>query len=408
MARRPGTWRRASSRSPRPAIVPPGVARALPAGRLARERQADASTSALRLEINAGHVGGRQPQPRGLRHDDAESDRGAGAGQLRARPRFPRFPWRDFQVLGGLLFADGPVNETKSKFLPRGAAAYALNDKTVVRGGVGLFSYDYFFENINQAGFSQPTRDHHEPRQRHHVHRREPHQSAFRADSSRSRWDRRWACRASSVRTSGRSISRIAQTPYYTRWEFSVQRDLGLGFVAAATYLGSRGSNLPVVQSVNNIPIQYLSTSRTRDNADGDGADARRWRTRSSACSPGSATNTATTVQQMQLLRPYPEFGTFAIEKYVGSDRYNAADPPARQAVPQRQLVHDAVHALVAARQAQLPQPGRRPARRSRVAQRPAEPVLDRRQRAAAVRTRREVGPASGTARRTRWRAAGR
>ncbi len=26
----------------------------------------------------------------------------------------------------------------------------------------------------------------------------------------------------------------------------------------------------------------------------------------------------------MQLLRPYPEFGTFAIEKYVGSDRYNA------------------------------------------------------------------------------------
>src|SRR5262249_45436286 len=30
-------------------------------------------------------------------------------------------------------------------------------------------------------------------------------------------------------------------------------------------------------------------------------------------------------VQWMQLLRPFPEFGTFALEQYTGSDRYNAA-----------------------------------------------------------------------------------
>jgi hypothetical protein len=113
------------------------------------------------------------------------------------------------------------------------------------------------------------------------------------------------------------------QTPYYTRWEFSVQRDLGLGFVAAATYLGSRGSSLPVVQSVNNIPIQYLSTSRTRDNAV-ETALTQAVANPFIGLSPGSATNTAATVQKMQLLRPYPEFGTFAIEKYVGSDRYSA------------------------------------------------------------------------------------
>ncbi len=74
-----------------------------------------------------------------------------------AKAPIPEIPVADFHVLGGLLFADGPVNETKMKFLPRGAAEYALNEKMVVRGGVGLFSYDYFFENINQAGFSQPT-----------------------------------------------------------------------------------------------------------------------------------------------------------------------------------------------------------------------------------------------------------
>ena len=44
-----------------------------------------------------------------------------------------------------------------TKLLPRGAVAYLLDEKTVLRGGVGLFSYDYFFENINQAGFSQAT-----------------------------------------------------------------------------------------------------------------------------------------------------------------------------------------------------------------------------------------------------------
>ncbi len=39
---------------------------------------------------------------------------------------------------------------------------------------------------------------------------------------------------------------------------------------------------------------------------------------------PGSTINGAT-VAKSQLLRPFPEFGTFAIEEYGGSDRYDAA-----------------------------------------------------------------------------------
>jgi hypothetical protein len=39
---------------------------------------------------------------------------------------------------------------------------------------------------------------------------------------------------------------------------------------------------------------------------------------------PGSTMN-GSNVQRQQLLRPYPEFGTFAIEEYTGSDRYHAA-----------------------------------------------------------------------------------
>ena len=41
------------------------------------------------------------------------------------------------------------------------------------------------------------------------------------------------------------------EAPYYTRWEASLQRDFGLGWVVSGTYVGSRGRNLPVTQSVN-------------------------------------------------------------------------------------------------------------------------------------------------------------
>src|SRR5207248_11186693 len=66
-------------------------------------------------------------------------------------------PVSAFKVKGGMRFADGPVNTTVTKAMPRGAFSYLLNDRTNIRGGFGIFSYDYFFENINQAGFSQAT-----------------------------------------------------------------------------------------------------------------------------------------------------------------------------------------------------------------------------------------------------------
>ena len=329
----------------------------------------------------------------GLRHDDAESDRGGGAGRLRAQARSPRFPSADFKVQGGLLFADGPVNETRDEVLPRGAVSYLLNEKTVVRGGVGLFSYDYFFDNINQAGFSQATP----------VHRR-PTTTALTftganltnpIPSGTARCSR--SASALGLRQPARPEPRHA-LPAGSRG--AVLHALGSRACSAiSAAAGSSRVDLPRIArhaicrssaTVNNIPIQYLSTSRTRDTANETFLTAN-VANPFAGLLPGSTINGAT-VQRQQLLRPFPEFGTFAIEEYTGSDRYDAAHAPAREALPQRQLVHDAVHALVAARQAELPEPGGRHARGSRLAQRPAEPVLDRLEPAAAVRPRREVG----------------
>ena len=90
----------------------------------------------------------------------------------------------------------------------------------------------------------------------------------------------------------------------------------------AGTYLGSRGRDLPVTRQANGIPTPFLSTSQTRDPANESVLSG-------SVISPfvgllpGSTINGAT-VQRQQLLRPFPEFGTFAIEEYTGSDRYTA------------------------------------------------------------------------------------
>jgi hypothetical protein len=185
-----------------------------------------------------------------------------------------------------------------------------------------LFSYDYFFENINQAGFSQATpilvtNDNGITFTGADLSNPLPGGSLIQPVGAANGLSSQLGQNLGTLYHSDR------ETPYYTRWETNVQRDLGRGFVAQFTYLGSRGRNLPVVRQVNNIPMQYLSTSRVRDA----GNDTLLTQTVTSPFTgllPGSSINGAT-VQRMQLLRPFPEFGTFAFEEYVGSDRYNAA-----------------------------------------------------------------------------------
>jgi hypothetical protein len=130
------------------------------------------------------------------------------------------------------------------------------------------------------------------------------------------------------LRTSlGQNLGTLYQpdrtTPYYVRWEATLQRDLGEGLVAALIYVGSRGTDLPVNRAINNIPVQYLSTSRFRDTA------TETFLTTNvpspfTGLLPGSTINGAT-VQRQQLLRPFPEFGTISVEEYTGSDSYHAA-----------------------------------------------------------------------------------
>src|SRR4029450_9881830 len=94
----------------------------------------------LRMEINSGMKEAQDRNLAGFDFTTPNPIEGAARAAYAASP-IPEIPVSAFRVTGGLLFADGPANETVTKFLPRAAASYLLGERTVVRGGLGLFSY---------------------------------------------------------------------------------------------------------------------------------------------------------------------------------------------------------------------------------------------------------------------------
>src|SRR5207253_6893354 len=73
---------------------------------------------------------------------------------------FPRTP-DQFRVLGGVTYADANNrsvwNTDKHNLQPRVGASYQVNEKTVVRGGFGIFMAPFQIETPLQVGFSAST-----------------------------------------------------------------------------------------------------------------------------------------------------------------------------------------------------------------------------------------------------------
>lgn len=232
----------------------------------------------------------------------------------------PEIPASEFKVLGGVLFADGPVHNTLTKLLPRASGSYLLNDKTVLRVGGGLFSYPYYFDSGNQTGFSQPTG----------VITTENNGATFLTNLTnpipsgtliQPPGSSRGLATANGLNV-GTVVPAERESASYARWQVNLQRDLGGGWRAELVYVGSRGRNLPVTREINGIPTQYLSTSPTRDTAQEAYLSAQ-VPNPFKGLMPGTGNN-GSTVQRQQLLRPYPEFISVITEEYVGSDTYDA------------------------------------------------------------------------------------
>jgi carboxypeptidase family protein/TonB-dependent receptor-like protein len=241
-----------------------------------------------------------------------------------AKSPIPEIPIDAFQVRGGLQFAHGSIYNDLHKILPRAGTEYQLGQKTVLRAGLGLFSYDYYFDAGNQIGFSQPTA----------IVTTEDNGKTFLTDltnpipSGQLIQPPGASLGAATglglnIGTSGAAIvPNDRKVPYYTRWQLSAQHEFIGGIVTEVSYVDSHGTHLPVTRDINTLPTQYLSTSPTRDTNQESFLSAS-VPNPFVGMLPGTGIN-GSTVSRSQLLRPYPQYGTIFMEEYTGSDRYRA------------------------------------------------------------------------------------
>jgi hypothetical protein len=233
-----------------------------------------------------------------------------------ARAPLPELPAGQFNPAGGITFAsdsDRSVYNTYPwAFSPRVGFTWspaALGSKTVLRGGFGIFYNTYGTFGIQQPGFNQTTAlvatldNNLTPA----ATFSNPFPNGIQQPVGAARGIDTFLGQSVTF------VNRDLVQPYVSRWSFNVQREVGRDMLVEIGYLGSRGSKLPEIRSgsdtdldQNFVPVQFLSTSPTRDQAAIDRL-SRVVTNPFAGLLPGTSLNGATTSAE-QLLRPYPQF----------------------------------------------------------------------------------------------------
>src|SRR5262249_25405518 len=206
---------------------------------------------------------------------------------------------------GGLLFAGangvprGLFEPNRTHFQPRISFAYSVNDKTVVRGGFGMYSVfngafgsqtGFFIDTpyiANDLGgkvgvpelgvntFANPF----------------PRGAAAAPGSSAG---------LSTQLGQGLSFDEPnGKVPTFTVWNLGFQRQVTPNLIVEAAYVGSRTTDLGVSHGINSISASDLAKGATVLQQTVTNPFA--------GLLPGSSIN-GRTVQRQQLLRPFPQF----------------------------------------------------------------------------------------------------
>jgi len=235
----------------------------------------------------------------------------------------PELPADQFRVRGGLTFAGVGGNPRnlwegeKNNLMPRFGFAWQLRPKTVLRGGYGLFfdSLGVNTSGVIQTGFSMST----------------PIQAsldngqtyiATTADPFPSGLLEPLGAKGGLSTNLGQSVSFFAgkrRHAYAQRWSFGFQQMLPGQFLAEASYVGNRGTRLPVTRNLNFLPAQYLSRSPVRDQRTIDFLSQ-------VFPSPLFGTNPiyGRNISRSGLLMPYPQFGSVNVSQPIGYSWYHS------------------------------------------------------------------------------------
>src|SRR5262245_32831978 len=233
----------------------------------------------------------------------------------------PEVPPAAFKVNGGLGFASASDRNFWDgmgvTFLPRIGLAYQLSEKTVVRAGYGIFygSIGSFKSSALLNGFSISTP----------IEASNDNGLTFKtslADPLPNGLLTPLGA-ASGLKTNLNSnITFFAPErvqPYAQRWSLGVQHELR-GFVLESSYVGNRGTRLGVNRNINGTPLQYLSTSPSRDAA----AITFLGQSFPSPFFGLDPLFTSNTISREQMLHPYPHFGSVTFSDPVGYSWYHS------------------------------------------------------------------------------------
>ena len=239
---------------------------------------------------------------------------------------------------GGLLFAgkdtgSGVYNTPKNGLLPRVGFAYQWNDKTVFRGGFGLYQ-GFLGErrgDVIQPGYSQTTIQ---------TLSTGPNGAPLPflisnpfpngiTDPSGNSLGKQTAL--------GQNISFFNQNPKVAkqfRFSIGVQRELWGGWVFEASFVGDHGSNIEIARNINAQPLNTLNTDNSRTAAQNTNNTQLGGTVRNPYCTTvnalGACTSTlftgaGATISRRQLLLPFPNFGSVTTSNNDGESWYNSA-----------------------------------------------------------------------------------
>jgi hypothetical protein len=262
---------------------------------------------------------------RGFAFDQASPIEAQAKANYAASP-IPEVPASAFQVRGGLLFAGvggqprGLTDLDRNNVAPRVGVAYQLTDKTVLRGGYGLFYGATTQLSEVRQGFSVSTQ---------FVASNDGFITPADTLSNpfRNGFLNATGAGLGLLTLAGQGVSFVdpaRKMPFTHQYQFSVQQQLPGQILLDAAYAGSLGRDLPVNQQVNAIPLQFITAARQTFVSTG----------RNTLTDPvnnpffgvltsGSLTGRTTT--RGQLLRPFPQFTSVtALNRSIGESRYDA------------------------------------------------------------------------------------
>jgi hypothetical protein len=228
--------------------------------------------------------------------------------------------------------ANGMRNEIFTDWSPRLGAAFRLNEKTVFRAGWGMF---YIPSDLQ---FSEsPTASPINSLSNNMVTTTNSNQTPF--NTLDNPFPNGFLNAPGRNANYQQTVLGGTPTPIYSnepngltyQWNVAIQREIPLGITLEAAYAGLKGVHLPLVIGINQLPDSYLAQAAADPNCVGSSSNL------STLCfltkkvtNPfygkiSQGTLQQPTVQQNQLLLPFPQYGNIVnAGHYVGISNYNA------------------------------------------------------------------------------------